>query len=148
VGYGDGKDAILDLGKHAIADHPSHKVRGALRERLPDQELEADGETLTLDLSRYFDVSEAKTLMYGTPTSSVPAVATATIENGLLKIVPLEDGVTTITVAATDNNGVTVTLNLAVTVTGLTRGLRPWLMGILAEKEARRAEEAQDDEPQ
>ena len=147
----DGEDAVLDLSEHAIANHPSHQVRGALRELVPDQELEAGGETLNLDLSRYFNVPRGGTLTYGTPISSDPAVATAIIEDGLLKIMPLEGGVATITVTATDENGVTVTLSFRVTVTSTTRGLRPWLMGILAEQEAGEAggdaEEAADSGP-
>ena len=142
IGDTDGESAVLDLGEHAIADHPSHQVRGALRELVPDQELVAGGEILTLDLSRYFNVPEGGTLTYGTPTSSDPAIATAIIEDGLLKIMPLEDGVTTITVTATDDNGVTVTLSFKITVTALMRGMRPWLMGILAEREAGEAKEA------
>ena len=141
----DGERAILDLSEHAIANHPSHQVRGALRELVPDQQLEAGGETLTLDLSRYFDVPEGKTLTYGTPISSDPAVATAFIEDGFLKIMPLEDGVTKITVTATDDNGVTVTLSFSVRVAAATRRLRPWLMGILEEQEATEAEAGADD---
>lgn len=147
----DGDDAVIDLSEHAIANHPTHQVRGALRELVPDQQLEADGETLTLDLSRYFNVPRGGTLTYGTPISSDPAVAAAIIEDGLLKIMPLEGGVATITVTATDENGVTVTLSFRVTVTSTTRGLRPWLMGILAEQEAGEArgdaEEAADSGP-
>ena len=61
---------------------------------------------------------------------------------------PLEGGVTTITVTATDHNGVTVTLSFKVTMTGLMRTLRPWLMGVLAEKQAEgEAEEAEDNGP-
>ena len=143
----DGEHAVLDLGEHAIANDPIHKVRGALRELVPDQELEAGGETLTLDLSRYFNVPEGGTLTYGTPTSSDPAVVTATIEDGILKIVPHEgEGVATITVTATDDNGVTVTLTFRVTVTATMRALRPWLIGILAEE--REAREAESNDPQ
>ena len=144
----DGEAAMLDLGEYAIFNHPYHQVRGALRELVPDQELEAGGEALTLDLSRYFNVPEDGTLTYGTPISSDPAVATATIEDGLLKIMPQEGGIATITVTATDNNGVTVTLSFRVTVTVTTRGLRPWLMGILAEQEAGEVEEAEANDPQ
>ena len=141
----DGEDAVLDLGEHAIANHPSHQVRGALRELVPDQKLEADGEILTLDLSRHFNVPKGGTLTYGTPVSSDPAVATAIIEDGWLKITPQDAGIATITVTATDDNGVTVTLSFRVTVTATRRGLRPWLMGILAEQQA---EETQADDPQ
>ena len=143
-----GADASIDLGEHAIANHPSHQVRGALRELVPDQEMEADGETLTLDLSRYFNVPAGGTLTYGTPISSDPSVVTAIIEDGLLKIMPQEAGEATITVTATDNNGVTVTLSFRVTVTGSMRGLRPWLMGILTEHEGEEAAEAEDNDPQ
>ena len=138
----DGEDAVLDLGEHAIANHPSHQVRGALRELVPDQKLEAGGETLTLDLSRHFNVPDDGTLTYGTPVSSDPAVATAIIEEGWLKITPLDAGVATITVTATDDNGVIVTLSFRVTVTATRRGLRPWLMGVLAEQETEKTETA------
>ena len=144
----DGADAVLDLSEHVIANHPSHQVRGALRELVPDQELEADGETLTLELLHYFNVPEGVTLTYGTPISSDPAVATAIIGNGLLTVMPQDAGVATITVTATDSNGVIVTLSFRVTVTATTRGLRPWLIGILAEQEAREAEGAEDNDPQ
>ena len=144
----NGERAVLHLGAHAVANHPFHQVRGALRELVPDQALEADGKTLTLDLSRYFDVPDDGTLTYATPISSDPAVATATIENGLLKVMPLEDGVATITVTATDDSGVTVTLSFRVTVTATMRGLRPWLMGILAEKQAAGESEEEGDDPQ
>ena len=144
----DGKHAVLDLGEHAIANHPSHQVRGALRELVPDQDMEAGGETLTLDLSRYFNFPEGGTLTYGTPISSDPSVATAIIEDGLLKVMPLEDGITTITVTATDDTGITVTLSFRVAVTAIMRGLRPWLMGILVEQAAREAEEPEDNDPQ
>ncbi len=144
----DGEDIVLDLGEHAITNNPFHQVRGALRELVPDQALEADGETLTLDLSRYFNVPEGRTITYGTPASSDPTVATAIIEDGLLKIMPLEGGVTTITVTATDHNGVTVTLSFRVTVTATMGGLRPWLMGILAEQEAGGTEEVEANNPQ
>ena len=143
----DGEDVVLDLGEHAVANHPSHQIRGGLRERFPDQELEAGGDSLMLDLSRYLDVPEGVTLTYGTPTSSDPTVVNAIVEDGLLKIMPQEEGVATITVTATDDNGVIATLSFKITVTASMRGLRPWLMGILAEQEARKAEEAQDDEP-
>ncbi len=143
----DQEHAVLDLGEHAIANHPSHKVRGDLRELVPDQELEAGGEALTLDLSRYFDVPEGGSLTYGSPTSSDPALVTATIEDGILKIVPHEgEGVATITVTATDDNGVTVTLSFRVTVTATMRGLRPWLIGVLAEEQE--AEEGEANDPQ
>ena len=142
----DGEHAVLDLGEHAIANHPSHQVRGALRELVADQELEAGGESLTLDLSRYFNLPEGGTLTYGTPTSSDPTVVTASIEDGLLKIMPQEAGVATITVTATDSNGVTVTLSFRVTVTATMRSLRPWLIGILAEE--REAREAESNDPQ
>lgn len=139
------EDAVLDLGEHAIANHPSHRVRGALRELVPDQKLEAGGEILALDLSRHFNVPEGGTLTYGTPVSSDPAVAIAIIEDGWLKITPRDAGVATITVAATDDNGVTVTLSFRITVTATRRGLRPWLMGILAEQQA---EETEANDPQ
>ncbi|MDE0052681.1 MAG: hypothetical protein OXT64_00270, partial [Gammaproteobacteria bacterium] len=147
----DGEDAVLDLGELAIANHPSHQVRGALRELVPDQQLEVGSGPLTLDLSRYFNVPAGGMLTYGTPISSDRSVATAIIEEGLLKIMPLDEGVATITVSATDENGVVVTLSFRVTVTSTTRGLRPWLMGILAEQEAGEsagdAEETDDSGP-
>ena len=151
----DREHAVLDLGGHAIANDSSHKVRGALRELVPDQELEAGGDTLTLDLSRYFNVPEGATLTYGTPTSSDPMIVTAIIEDELLKIVPHEgEGVATITVTATDDNGVTVTLSFKVAVSAASmRSIRPWLSGVLAaEQEANEtegeAEEAEDSDPQ
>lgn len=151
----DREHAVLDLGGHAIANDPSHKVRGALRELVPDQGLEAGGDTLTLDLSRYFNVPEGATLTYGTPTSSDPTIVTAIIEDELLKIVPHEgEGVATITVTATDDNGVTVTLSFKVAVSAASmRSIRPWLIGVLAaEQEANEtegeAEEAEDSDPQ
>ena len=141
-----GEHAVLDLGEHSIANHPSHQVRGALRELVPDQELEAGGETLTLDLSHYFNFPEGGTLTYGTPISSNPAVVTAIIEDGLLKIMPQEEGIATITVTATDDSGVTVTLSFRITVTATMRGLRPWLIGVLAEEQE--AEEGEANDPQ
>ena len=144
----DGEDAVLDLGEHAVANHPFHQVRGALRELVPDQELETGGESLTLDLSRYFEVPKGGTLTYGSPKSSDPTVVTAVIEDGLLKIMPQEGGVATITVTATDHNGITVTLSFRVTVTATMHGLRPWLMGILAEQEAAEVEDAEANDPQ
>ena len=147
----DDEHADLDLGEHAIANHPSHKVRGVLRELVRDQELEAGGEALALDLSRYFPASGA--LTYGSSTSSDPALVTATIEDGILKLTPGEgEGVATITVTATGENGVTMTLSFQVTVTAAMRSLRPWLIGILAsEQEADEAggdpEEADDSGP-
>ena len=149
----DGEPAVLDLGEHAIANHPSHQVRGALRKLVPDQELESGGEALTLDLSHYFDVPEGGTLTYGTPTSSDPALVTATIEDGILKITPQEgDGIAIVTVTATDENGVTITLSFRVTVTSAMRSLRPWLIGILASEQKTNttkgdAEEAADSGP-
>ena len=138
---GDGERALPFLGAHAIANHPSHRVRGALRELVSDQETEAGGDTLTLDLSRYFDVPEGGTLTYGTPVSSDSTVVTAIVEDGLLKIMPREEGVATITVTATYDGGVTVTLSFRVTVMPMVRGLRPWLMGILSEQAAGEAED-------
>ena len=143
----DGEDVVLGLGEHVIVNHPSHRVRGGPRERVLDQNLEAGGETLTLDLSRYFSVPEGESLTYGSPTSSDPAVASAIIENGLLKIIPLEDGSTTITATATNASGVAVMLSFNVTVTATMRRLRPWLMGILEEQAREEAEMANDDEP-
>ena len=150
----DREHAVLDLGGHATANDPFHKVRGALRELVPDQKLEAGGDTLTVDLSRHFNVPDGATLTYGTPMSSDPTIVTAIIEDGLLKIVPHEEGgVATITVTATDDNGVTVTLSFRVTVTAaMMRSIRPWLIGILAaEQEANEeeeTEETEDNDPQ
>ena len=134
----DREDAVLGLGEHAFANHPSHRVRGALRELVPDQELEAQGDALTLELSRYFDVPEGGTLTYGAPVSSDPAVAGAIIEDRMLIITPRDEGAATINITATDDNGVTVTLSFRAVVT--MRGLRPWLMGVLAEGESGQTE--------
>ena len=101
-----------------------------------------------MDLSRYFEVPKGGTLTYGSPKSSDPTVVTAVIEDGLLKIMPQEGGVATITVTATDHNGITVTLSFRVTVTATMHGLRPWLMGILAEQEAAEVEDAEANDPQ
>ncbi len=115
----DGQHAVLSIGEHAISNDQTQKVRGSLRELVPDQAVEPGGDAVVLDLTRYFQVPESGALTYGS-MSSDPRLVTVVVANGILTVTPHDaEGVATVTVTATGEDGVAVTLEFRVEVTVL-----------------------------
>ena len=89
------------------------------------QTLEADGEVIVFHLATLLVDFDSEQLTY-TATSSDKSVATARIDGALLTITSVEDGTTTITVAATDSDGLRGTLAIELVVSPSARFLRSW----------------------
>ena len=109
-------------------------------EQIADQEVGVDGDTVILNLARYFSDLDSASLAY-VATSSDPDVATVTVMGDTATITSVGDteGTTTITVSATDNDGSSVMMEFTVTIrTEITRSRwRDWrLAAILAARDA------------
>ena len=91
--------------------------------------LAAEGDAARMDLSALFAASDGGALTY-VVGSSDPALATASVAGDTLTLASNEDGregTATITVTATDSDGLSVTLTFEVTVEAMPRGLlRGW----------------------
>lgn len=111
------------------------KSRPAILRPISSQTLDGDGDTLTIDLSRFFSY-RAGTLLRFTAAVDRPSLVTVSVEGNVLTITSNEDaeGDVTVTVTATNVDGFSETLSFVVTV-GLPapRGLRGWRL-ILIEK--------------
>ena len=103
---------------------------------------------LVLNVSETFSDPDTDSPMTYTVKTKSARIARATLDGSALTVKGLFVGSTTITVTATADNGVTVTLSFKVTVTALMRGLRPWFMGALAGQEAGEAGGAETNDPQ
>lgn len=81
---------------------------------IPDQSLEPGGEASTLDVSLYFD-DPGDTLTYTAESSDSSVVRALVAEAGLV-LIPLAAGSATVTVTATDTNGLHAASTFEVTV--------------------------------
>ena len=99
--------------------------------------LAAEGDVARIDLSALFAASDGGALTYFV-ASSDPTLATATIDGDTLTLASNEDGsegAVTVTVTATDDDGLLVTLTFEVTVESMPRGLlRGWRRRVLLEQ--------------
>ena len=111
------------------------KSRPVILQPISSQTLDRDGDALTIDLSRFFSY-RAGTLLRFTVTVDDPSLVTVSVEGNVLTITSNEDaeGDVTVTVAATNVDGLSETQSFVVTV-GLRApgGLRGWRL-ILIEK--------------
>ena len=122
------------------------KAPPEVKERPSGTTLAAEGDAARIDLSTLFAASDAGALTYFVGSSD-PGLATATVDGDTLTLASNEDGregTVTITVIATDDDGLTVTLTFAVTVESMPRGLlRGWRRVLLEQAMERRAAEVE-----
>ena len=108
----------------------------------PLTELATDGDAARVELAGLFSASDGGALTY-TARSGDPALATVTVDGTVLTISSNEDGsegIVTITVIATDADGLSVTLDLQATIEFMPRGFmrgwrRIWITDALRESE-------------
>ena len=82
---------------------------------IPDQPLEEGGEPVTLDIARYFTDVDGDVLTY-TAESSNPAATAVTVSGSTLTLSAVVRGAATVTVTATDPDGLTATQVFGVSV--------------------------------
>ena len=92
--------------------------------------LEAGGDAIVFHLATLLVDFDSDQLTY-TATSADASVATVHIDGDLLAIMPVEDGTTTVTVTATDADGLSGTLVIQLTVEPMLRFLRSWRLPLL-----------------
>ena len=84
---------------------------------LPDLQL-GRGDRLTLPIARYFRDPDGDALAYEASTTE-PAIATATTRGGSVTLTGVSDGLTTLTLTATDPEGLAATQVSRITISGL-----------------------------
>ena len=85
-----------------------------------DRTLQAGDAALRLALSDWFDAASGETLSYAAQ-SSAPSALRVRIEDGELVLSPLAEGMATVTVTATDADGLSATVRFEVRVTRTVR---------------------------
>ena len=120
IATGAGRTLVLFKAPPEVTDMPSRTT------------LAAEGDAVRIDLSALLAASDGGALTYFAGSSD-PTLATATVDGDMLTLVPNEDGregAVTITVSATDDDGLSVTLTFEVVVESIPRGLlRGWRPG-------------------
>ena len=102
---------------------------------IASQALQVDGDALRLDLADRFEAAPGELLTYAAESSD-PSVVRARIENGTLIAEAVGEGVATLTVTATDSDGLSATLRFVVQSQRTARShWRGWRL-ILLEPEA------------
>ncbi len=92
----------------------------------PAQSLDLEGDPIVLDLNKVFGDFDSAELNF-VATVSDDTLATASVDGSLLTIVASSvEGVLTVTVTATDADGLSATLRIRVVAEPLGRGLRSW----------------------
>ena len=86
------------LGAHSVAPAP-----------IEDQTLLVGADALRIDLAEQFEAAEGETLSYAAHSSDSSAIQ-ARIENGMLILAAVGEGSATVTVTATDADGLSATL--------------------------------------
>ena len=108
--------------------------------------LAAEGDATRIDLSALFAASDEGALTYFAGSSD-PTLVTATVDGTTLTLASNEDGregAVTITVTATDEDGLSVTLTFEVTIEAMPRGLlRGWRRVLLEQAMERSAAEVE-----
>ncbi len=122
------------------------KAPPEVKERPSGTTLAAEGDAARIDLSALFAASDAGALTYFVGSSD-PGLASATVDGDTLTLASNEDGregTVTITVIATDDDGLSVTLTFEVTVESMPRGLlRGWRRVLLEQAMERQAAEVE-----
>ena len=122
------------------------KAPPEVKERPSGTTLSAEGDAARMDLSTLFAASDGGALTYFVGSSD-PGLASATVDGDTLTLASNEDGregTVTITVIATDDDGLSVTLTFEVTVESMPRGLlRGWRRVLLEQAMERQAAEVE-----
>ena len=127
VGYGGGMVRNIQFD---ITDQISNRAPRPAN-TIPDQTLTVGDSSAPLDLSTYFHDPDGDTLIY-TVVSSDPNVATAQRVGSQLTVWPLNIGNTTLTVRATDTDGLFIIQTFTVTVEPAPVQQRPEQVGTIS----------------
>ena len=130
-GEGGSTHIVEEISESGIRTLPNHCERPAQARAFPPLQLSALGETLTLDLSRFFSDADdpAGGMLAFAASSSDPALATVAVADGQLTVTASDDaaeGEAVLTIRATDATGLSVEATVVVTVSSARSRLRPW----------------------
>ena len=102
-----------------------------------DQELEAEGDALRLDLAERFEAAADEALTFKAESSD-ESVVRVRLRDGMLYVEALDEGMATVTVVATDEDGLTGRLRFAVRATEQLRSgvWRGWRLILLQQSRA------------